>query len=760
MNFTQADWKKHVANNHVPHRRDCAVRLGPHRGVVHLDVYCIKADIAGTIRVTGKDPESRSLAVSYRCPRLRKRKMELKGPESLRPKLSRLQNLEGFAKELIEDDWDFDEALWVLEEEEEEEEEEDGLSENIFFGSCGFQTRKKVSSCAYSGLTTGTRVTRARFTSHTPQAELLLDGLQEPLRVVHTVDPRDADQCIEKRMLSIHTKIGVIENAALRLPPAEVCSGGFVLSQQAYAEELLRVNHVKPTALGKVACQRELVFFDTILTDEFPSEETVRTTQSLTGEILWISLCTWPDLAFAACVFASLSTKALQRAIRIAEKALAYVLRTTALALTGDVDETGLIAYSDASYAPEGNRSHTGWVVFFHGIEQLKDILDEWSRGRPDGSEISRVAIIRTEKVQILKDILASWEDGGEESDASELSDSAPSDSGDDGSDAASVDEGDAAEGEPELDQPSEPKNKKTRPPVPVFEEPAAMAEGSPDELTALELQEVEAEAPPEDDDMDHGRSSEQDSFRGEMQRSHRNRKRRKTLAAVAVAVVVVAVEGDEAASGCKSLKEGIKYGPMLPKLEKYKVMPYWNRREVGVCLKPTTEAMLCELMVSRILELAAIWGLLEHGTARLTEAQDCSEALTVGTSVASQSTNDDKDLSFSCIISRREAIHAEISAGEEAASSQSVAAAPRRAHGECATRCIRWIEDGSVEHPELMAFIHWLRWRMSRSYGIFIRRCFGAEAQEEDEDEEEGGEPPEPAEDGDLEEVRAEDRE
>ena len=131
-------------------------------------------------------------------------------------------------------------------------------------------------------------------------------------------------------------------------------SSGFVLSQQAYAEELLRVNHVKPTALGKVACQRELVSFDTILTDESLSEETVRTAQSLTGEILWISQCTRPDLAFTACVFASLSTKALQRAIRIAEKALAYVLRTTALALTADVDETGLIAYSDASYAPEG----------------------------------------------------------------------------------------------------------------------------------------------------------------------------------------------------------------------------------------------------------------------------------------------------------------------------------------------------------------------------------------------------------------------
>ena len=40
--------------------------------------------------------------------------------------------------------------------------------------------------------------------------------------------------------------------------------------------------------------------------------------------------------------------------------------RTKALALTADADDTGLIAYSDASYAPEGNRSHTGWVVFFH----------------------------------------------------------------------------------------------------------------------------------------------------------------------------------------------------------------------------------------------------------------------------------------------------------------------------------------------------------------------------------------------------------
>ena len=146
-----------------------------------------------------------------------------------------------------------------------------------------------------------------------------------------------------------------------------VQGSGFVLSQEAYAEELLRLNSVKPTARGKIPCPRDLVSFDTLLTDESPTEESVRTAQRLTGEILWLSQRTRPDLAFTACVLASLSTKAPERAARIAEKALAYVQSTKGFALTADADDTGLIAYSDASYAPEGNRSHTGWVVFLHG---------------------------------------------------------------------------------------------------------------------------------------------------------------------------------------------------------------------------------------------------------------------------------------------------------------------------------------------------------------------------------------------------------
>ena len=141
---------------------------------------------------------------------------------------------------------------------------------------------------------------------------------------------------------------------------------GLVLSQQAYAEELLRINAVKPTALGRIPCPRELAWVDVLLTDEPPTVEDVRTAQRLTGEILWLSQRTRPDLACTACLLASLSTKAPQRAIRIAEKALAYLQRTKALTLAANADDTCLCAYSD-SYAPEGNWSHTGWVVFLHG---------------------------------------------------------------------------------------------------------------------------------------------------------------------------------------------------------------------------------------------------------------------------------------------------------------------------------------------------------------------------------------------------------
>ena len=81
---------------------------------------------------------------------------------------------------------------------------------------------------------------------YTPNVELLLDGLQEPLQVVHTVDPRDAGQCIEKWMPSIHKEIGVIEKAVRRLTPAKVRSGGWLKRQDVKAVPSKFVSTVKP----------------------------------------------------------------------------------------------------------------------------------------------------------------------------------------------------------------------------------------------------------------------------------------------------------------------------------------------------------------------------------------------------------------------------------------------------------------------------------------------------------------------------------
>ena len=63
---------------------------------------------------------------------------------------------------------------------------------------------------------------------YTPDVELLLDGLQEPLSVVHTVDPCDAEKNHVKWTPAIQKEVGVIEKAVQRLAPEKVKEGGWL----------------------------------------------------------------------------------------------------------------------------------------------------------------------------------------------------------------------------------------------------------------------------------------------------------------------------------------------------------------------------------------------------------------------------------------------------------------------------------------------------------------------------------------------------
>ena len=79
-----------------------------------------------------------------------------------------------------------------------------------------------------------------------------------------------------------------------------VVDQGFVLSQQSYAEEVLRLRSVSPQVRGKIPCPRELVSFEVQESESPPTGEAVRKAQQVTGEILWLSQRTRPDLAFTA----------------------------------------------------------------------------------------------------------------------------------------------------------------------------------------------------------------------------------------------------------------------------------------------------------------------------------------------------------------------------------------------------------------------------------------------------------------------------
>ena len=81
---------------------------------------------------------------------------------------------------------------------------------------------------------------------YTPDIELLLDALQEPLNVVHTVDPRDAERNYEKWMPAIHKEVGVIEKAVQRLAPEKVKEGGWLRRKEVKVVPSKLVFTVKP----------------------------------------------------------------------------------------------------------------------------------------------------------------------------------------------------------------------------------------------------------------------------------------------------------------------------------------------------------------------------------------------------------------------------------------------------------------------------------------------------------------------------------
>ena len=101
-----------------------------------------------------------------------------------------------------------------------------------------------------------------------------------------------------------------------------------------------------------------------------PTVALVRESQKEVGSLLWLVTRTRPDLMYAVSKMSALSTKDPAKALEIAQQIRGYVKGTIedGLVFRKNGETSGILnAYSDASFAPEGDCSHGCSMVLLQG---------------------------------------------------------------------------------------------------------------------------------------------------------------------------------------------------------------------------------------------------------------------------------------------------------------------------------------------------------------------------------------------------------
>ena len=137
--------------------------------------------------------------------------------------------------------------------------------------------------------------------------------------------------------------------------------GGVEVSQRAYIEEIARARGHQEHARTPVT--HEDAGFEVLNSDQSPTPELTLQAQGWAGEILWVSQRSRPDISFVSELISSLCTRAPERAIRVAERALFYLMDTREWVMQYIPQSSVLAGYGDISFAPSGHISHGGWLV-------------------------------------------------------------------------------------------------------------------------------------------------------------------------------------------------------------------------------------------------------------------------------------------------------------------------------------------------------------------------------------------------------------
>ena len=171
------------------------------------------------------------------------------------------------------------------------------------------------------------------------------------------------------------TELEWAEGGSLRFLGMElrVCGSGIHLSQAGYVRDLLRQHGMEEDEKGglTVPCNREWLQ-DAESEDEgpIPEEADVKLAQKATGEVLWLSTRSRPELAHAVGCMASHALKRPLRSLEISKRVLKYLARTVEYGILFQVteDDPMLTVYSDASFAPGGGRSFGSTMAQIYGM--------------------------------------------------------------------------------------------------------------------------------------------------------------------------------------------------------------------------------------------------------------------------------------------------------------------------------------------------------------------------------------------------------
>ena len=150
-----------------------------------------------------------------------------------------------------------------------------------------------------------------------------------------------------------------------------VQDGVYTMSQESYVQELLqRHEGVQGISLIPYPPQKDPEELEEV------DLQRVREAQGFIGELTWLCTRTRVDIAWAVNKAAQLSAKRPQRAIRVCHFIIRYVRQVPDLALIyqemratqpHSESESLIETYTDASFAPSGERSQSGAVVLWAG---------------------------------------------------------------------------------------------------------------------------------------------------------------------------------------------------------------------------------------------------------------------------------------------------------------------------------------------------------------------------------------------------------